>query len=122
MPLPISSIADDRSTALGKAIVGTDRAIWKPDRTASFPACPAISSAPRSSPEVVDHDIHALRELLLETLFEGCLVRHERNRHIRAQRRYALQGVGAAGVAMTFWRPDVWPSGRPADPTRRSRR
>ena len=96
MPLPISVIADERNAALGSVMFGPlDRPdLNKPDRHGVFSCLgrrdqQALGARP---PQIIDHDIHTRRELLLEDVFQRRGILDKGNGHVGPERRDAISG------------------------------
>ena len=111
MPLPISSIAEERSTALGSVMSAPlDRAdLDEADRRGVRSGLGAGNQQALGAPppEIVDDDIDPCGELLLEGVFQRRLVLDERDRHIGPERRDRSQGVGIAAGGDDLLRPEM---------------
>ena len=123
MPLPMSTIAEERSAAPGSVMSGPLTAPTWTNRIGDrvFPGLgpgdqQALGALP---PQIVDHDINPLRELLLEAFLQRRLVVDERDGHIGPERRDRLERVGVAGSRNNLWAPRclaICTASRPAVP------
>ena len=100
MPLPISVIAEERNAALGSVMFGSARRtdLNKPDRRGVSPRLgPRGQEALGArTPEIIDHDVHARRELILEGVFQRRPVLDKRDGHIGPEACDRFQGVEVA--------------------------
>ena len=112
MPLPINSIADERSTALGNVMSEPlDRPdLDEPDRHGIRTSLgrgdqKALGALP---PEVIDNNIDARGELLLEAVFqERSRPRRGEWSHRPREPRQICKGVGVTGGRDDFLRSEM---------------
>ena len=111
MPLPMSTIADDRNAALGSVMSAPLTAPICTNRigTASAPALAAGDDEPLGAlpPEIVEHDIDPLREFPAEELLELRLVVDKGDRDIGAKVRHGFQRLDIAPGGDDLFGPEV---------------